>query len=819
MGILGKIKTKAGNLKETKRRAAYAKYYKNLLIEDKVILYDSYFGRGMICNPYALFLELINNEDFQDYTHVWVIEDRYGNEPIMEQFQNNKNVFAIARHSDDHLRYLASAKYIITNVSLPFYYCKKEEQVYVNTWHGTPIKSLGFDMPDAPVTISNVLRNFLSTDYIISANPFLTSVFLDKYKLDGLYEGTIIEEGYPRNDRLFHTDKAEIISNLQKYGIDIDSKKEIILYAPTWKGNDYNRPEIDVNEYIDFKRTVESMIDTDRYQILLKPHQVVYKELKKSGRMNDSLIPAFIDTNELLSITDILISDYSSIFYDYLVTDKPVIFYIPDLEKYKNERGLYLEPEALPGPCFTKLSEIGNVINNLNEFIIKYRSSYEAAKYFACPKDDGNVAKRIIDVIFYHKTSDEKGTPYQLITCANKKKKLLFFGGGLRMNGISTALRTMLDYIDYDKYDVTVYAGNLKFEDSKEMICTFNKNARIFARVSYTPATWGETLRNDFLRVFGFNAPFIKYIYPKAMYDREFVRCFGESHFDTVIDYSGYGSFYSILLLSSPDSKKLIWQHNDLLTEKNKKINGKKPHNRELRVVFSAYPFFDKIVGCSEATMQVNLEKIGYSELKEKCCFVRNAANFDRVIAGAKESFTRETASDAGVPELLDSNLTSFVNMGRLSPEKNQAALIYAFARLHKDYPNTRLYIIGDGALMGELKAIIHSLKLEGKVIMTGNLDNPFMLMKECDCFILPSLHEGQPVSLLEARLLGLPIIMSDFSSAKSSLFENGQLVIGNTVDEIYGGLVSFMKGEVPTCNFDYKDYNQVTIGQFEDII
>ena len=159
MGILGKIKTKAGNLKETKRRAAYAKYYKNLLIEDKVILYDSYFGRGMICNPYALFLELINNKDFQDYTHVWVIEDRYGNEPIMEQFQNNKNVFAIARHSDDHLRYLASAKYIITNVSLPFYYCKKEGQVYVNTWHGTPIKSLGFDMPDAPVTISNVLRD------------------------------------------------------------------------------------------------------------------------------------------------------------------------------------------------------------------------------------------------------------------------------------------------------------------------------------------------------------------------------------------------------------------------------------------------------------------------------------------------------------------------------------------------------------------------------------------------------------------------------------------------------------------------------------
>lgn len=66
------------------------------------------------------------------------------------------------------------------------------------------------------------------------------------------------------------------------------------------------------------------------------------------------------------------------------------------------------------------------------------------------------------------------------------------------MNGISTALRTMLDFIDYDKYDVTVYAGNLKFADSKDMICTFNDNARIFARVSYTPATFGEQIRNDF---------------------------------------------------------------------------------------------------------------------------------------------------------------------------------------------------------------------------------------------------------------------------------------------------------------------------------
>ena len=217
--------------------------------------------------------------------------------------------------------------------------------------------------------------------------------------------------------------------------------------------------------------------------------------------------------------------------------------------------------------------------------------------------------------------------------------------------------------------------------------------------------------------------------------------------------------------------------------------------------------------------MKVNLEKIGYSELKDKCCFVRNAANFERVINGSKESYTAESANEAGFPDLLNKDLISFVNMGRLSPEKNQAALIKAFAKAYDANKNLRLYIIGDGALMGELKGLVHSLNLDGKVILTGNLDNPFMLMKDCSCFILPSLHEGQPVSLLEARLLKLPIIMSNFSSAASSLFGNGQLVIGNSVDDIYNGLIAFINNEVPTCEFEYADYNNITIKQFEDII
>ncbi len=820
MHIIHKLKSKAGNLKETYRRTKYARYYKHLDIEQNTILYDSYFGRGMICNPYAFFQTLINHEDFKNYTHVWVLEDRVGNEPAMQPFLADKNVKIVRRHSDEHLRFLASAGYIITNVSLPFYYCKKPGQIYVNTWHGTPVKSLGYDIPGSAATISNVLRNFLSADYMISSSPFLTSIYLDKYKLKGIYEGKIIEEGYPRNDRLFNAEKQAVTELLERYNIHLNPNKKIILYAPTWKGDDYYHPQAYVEDYIQFKNTLETFIDTDQYQILLKPHQVVYKALQKSGQLDNSLIPAFVDTNELLSITDILISDYSSIFFDFLASKKPIIFYIPDLEEYKNYRGLYMEPENLPGPALTSLKDVGDSINNLEKTMLLCQDKYQKAKAFACPYDDGRVTERLIDIIFKNRTEDASGRKYNIITCDNSaKKKLLFFGGGLRMNGISTALRTMLDYIDYDKYDVTVFAGNLKFSDSREMICTFHKNARVFSRIAFTPATFTEQIRNDFLRVFGFHFPFMKYLYPKKMYDREFMRCFGESHFDTVIDYSGYGSFYSILLLSDGGAKKLIWQHNDLMTEKHKVVNHKKPHSRELRVVFSTYPFYDKIVGCSKATMEINLKKIGYDNLKSKCCYVQNTADFTRVLEGAKHSFLPEECSAAGFPDLFNKSLTSFVNMGRLSPEKNQAALIKAFARLYKENQNTRLYIIGNGALMDELKALVATLKLEGKVILTGNMDNPFMLMKECSCFVLPSLHEGQPVSILEARLLKLPIIMSDFSSAPSSMMENGQLVIGHTVSDIYNGLVSFLNGEVPVCEFHYTNYNETAMKQLEAIV
>ena len=121
--------------------------------------------------------------------------------------------------------------------------------------------------------------------------------------------------------------------------------------------------------------------------------------------------------------------------------------------------------------------------------------------------------------------------------------------------------------------------------------------------------------------------------------------------------------------------------------------------------------------------------------------------------------------------------------------------------------------------LREQVEGEIARLNLKDKVILTGNLINPFTLMKNCKCFILPSIYEGQPMVLLEARIVGLPIIVSDFSSVKDSLMENGQYLINSSEESILGGLRAFSEGKVPKCNFDPKQYNREAVEEFENAI
>ena len=258
---------------------------------------------------------------------------------MLDQYQNDKRVRFVLFGSDEYVEALASCKYLINNVTFPQYFIKREGQIYINTWHGTPLKSMGYDMVEGNSGSANTVRNFLHADYLLSANEVMTKMYLKSYKLEGILPGKVIEEGYPRNDFLLNTKREEEIRLLRSYGISVEDDKEIILFAPTWRESENGAAQVNPEELLDVKKLLEEKIDTSKYQILIKPHQFVYKQLKDLEEYKGLLVPATLDANQIMSAVDILISDYSSIFWIiWLWTDRFYsIFQILTVTKKKED--------------------------------------------------------------------------------------------------------------------------------------------------------------------------------------------------------------------------------------------------------------------------------------------------------------------------------------------------------------------------------------------------------------------------------------------------------------------------------------------------
>lgn len=800
-----------------RQRTRYAYYYKYLSLKNNTVLYESFYGRGMLCNPYALFLELLNNPQYKHLRHIWVLDNMANHKTLIEAYSEYKNVVFVQYQSRQYLKYLCSAKYLINNSTFPTYFTKKEGQIYINTWHGIPLKSLGYDMPNSKIEVSNTMRNFMHTDYLISANKFLTQIYNTAYKLKTIYPGKILEEGYPRLDLLFRFSKSDVVEKLKNYGVNINPTKKVILYAPTWRGASFKEADADVTSFFTFKKELEKNINTEKYQIFIKVHQRVY-ELSKEKLCYDYFIPATIDANEILSITDILISDFSSIFFDFLATKKPILFYIQNLEDYKKERGIYMETNKLPGPNTDSLTVLGDWISRIDEIYMEYKDKYEDMGCWSNAISSGQVSGKIIDIVF---AKNETG--YNIATQTMNKKKILFSRGEMRVNGISFSLLNLLNFIDYDNYDISVMVSSIKNPEQEELVNRIDKNVRIFYRNSTNNFTFGEHIQQMYRNRFGYK----KIFYP--MYRREFLRSYGEVGFDYILDFDGYNSFFSLIILQDDKARKGIWQHSDMLAEQQLRFPW-------LENIFKLYKYYDLVISCSYEIMLVNRKNL----IKRYCAYdqfkyIKNFIDAKRVIEGSKENVIRvyngqtflavneETTNGCIntklIPycsETVKDKIYRFVTVGRLSPEKNHTNLIAGFNKLYKDNPNVYLYILGDGPLKKKLVQQIKRLNLDNHVILTGNVKNPFAILKHCDCFILPSLHEGQPVVINEARVMHMPIIVSNFSSVKGALMDNGQLIINTDEESIYNGLTAFINHEVPSdyC-FDADQYNQEAYQEF----
>lgn len=826
--VWSQIHTYAGQAKV----AEYARCRKRSRVDDHTILYESFWGKGIIDNPYAIFSYLLASPEYAEYEHIWAVNDFEANASVIAKYAVYDNVSFVQVGTAEYFVALSSAKYLFNNCTFPGYFVKKPTQVYVNTWHGTPLKAMAYEMPNGNFETANTERNFLMSDYLLAANAVMSDMYLYSYKLRDILPGGVVEEGYPRNDLLVHTSREDVKGKLRYFGIELDDTKKTILYAPTWRGGTPSKTVVDPAGLLVVKQKLEETLGTQGYQVLIKPHHLVYEALKDNDEYKGFMVPTMLDTNEVLTITDVLISDYSSIFFDFLILDRPILFYIPDADRYASNRGIKVPLDELPGPYTADLSELAMFVRDLDAVKVRYAQNYETLKRRIVARDDGRVSERISRLVFQGDTSE------LTIHCGvHEKKRLLLSLGAVLNTGITHSFVSILNLIDYDEWDVTAYVsapGN-KEEMLRIINEEINPNVRVLVRADGITNTPRERIRRELVQAHGLNEDHWKKIYPYKVAKLEFKRAFGDASFDYIVDFMGYGSFLPIVLLQGEAKKKSIWLHNDIHADMNKVVNGVKKNYETLQFAVSLYPHFDRLVSCSGSVETVNRKNFGTDETNGKFTHAKNTINtlrFDYCMRDAEvfcidgkeymisTPFEGERSClDVTYIELPDTTYTNFVAVGRFSTEKNHERLIRAFARYVKEYPRSRLYLIGSGPLEDQIKALINKLKLQDRVVLTGWLTNPYAIMRRCDCFVFPSLHEGQGIVMFEARMCGLPIIVSDIPAVQDSLLPNGQLVIKPTIQGILEGLQAFSRGEVPVCDFNVDVYNREAYQEFVDAI
>lgn len=815
--------------KRVRQNSLYFHYVKTKSVVENSFLFESYHAVNLTGNVYAIFKELIRQNHSGKF--YWVTLDV--NDPMIPFIKKmHKDTKFVKYESREYYKLLASCKFLINDTSFMPYFVKKAGQIYINTWHGTPLKTLGLDIKNASLSAhKNIQRNLLHTDLLLMPNTFTAEKLLKSHQLDGIYKGDISVTGNARVDAIFGDDTVF----REKY--DLPKNKKIILFAPTWKKDLNETTDEDIQLLVDQVETIQKSIG-DGYKVFLKAHYFIYDKFVELG-YGDRIIPNWVDTNELLSCVDKLITDYSSIFFDFLPLKRPIYFYIPDKDSYDRTRGFYLPINEIPGFLSESLDEIIEKLQMDNdEYLLEHKDKIDNFLNSFCYLDDGQAAKRSVEAIL------EKGNERKEKTSNSDKKIILAYGGGFYNNGITNSLINLSTFIDYEKYELIILESDRMSNEKENNLKKLDPRCKVIYRFSYSFRTLRDTYNQNMFYRQGYDSKFINLKKLKEQFVFEFKRVMGNITPDIVIDFGGYNKTFTSLLAFSDSPKKIMFLHNIMLEEFNKQVKGKYKHRWNLKIIFSTYRLFDKIISVSESACEQNrhdlkrfvsddskfdyinnlingkeiLEKKDvYKKINDGKMILSSIDNTYRVPFEEKVNLFGIQTISALVPP--NPNNINFINVARLSPEKNQKTLIKAFARLYKENKNVRLMLVGDGPLLNEITSLILEYGLTDVVTLYGFVDNPIPIVNMADCFVFSSNYEGQGIALIEGMILGKHVIGTNVSGIKSVLKDYPDSLVENSVDGLYKGMKNFIDGKLPASSFDYVQYNKETMQKFYSIV
>jgi CDP-glycerol glycerophosphotransferase len=337
------------------------------------VFFESFYGRNASCNPLAIDRAIARQRpDVQRY---WSVADA--------SVQVPEGATAIIDGSAEWWRIRGSARLLVVNDWLRKRYKKRKHQTVLQTWHGTMLKKLALSRSKHGLRAAvATVRESRRWDILLAQNPYSHRMFRRAYA----YLGRVWEEGYPRDDVLADGDASVVRTRL-----GIPAGATVLLYAPTWRDD---RP--DHVDHLDVASLAREL--GPDYVTLIRGHSRTLlpgEDVRAPGVID---VTGYPDVSELFLAADMLITDYSSVMFDFTVTGKPVFFFTPDLEHYRQKlRGFYFDllPVA-PGPVASTPDELVRLVRDPDASGAEYAERYAAWRRRFNPRDDGHAADRVV---------------------------------------------------------------------------------------------------------------------------------------------------------------------------------------------------------------------------------------------------------------------------------------------------------------------------------------------------------------------------------------------------------------------------------------
>lgn len=447
---------------------------------------------------------------------------------------------------------MGTSKFLFTDVTLITSYIKRKGQVITQTWHGTPLKKLGFDYISDVTWTTDQKRAFAIANYCLFPNQFTMDCIVKSYRLKNVVQGTFLISGYPRNS-IFYEKNIEKDLRLK---LHLENKK-IFVYMPTWRGSLENRgSKMQRSSFFnDLLKDIDYRLRDDQI-LYAKLHRLDNAEIDYTEFKHIKKFPDDYECYEFLAIADCLITDYSSVMFDFLNTRKKIILFTYDKRDYLIKQGTYFNIDELPFPQVESVKELIAELNKSKD----YDDTYVYEKF--CEYDKKEATELLCRHIINKEPCCREITPV-----CNKSPNILLYNENFYSNWITPKFMYFLDTLELDKNNYFISFLSCSLQYKPEYLQCVPQNVNLIGIDSYKETSYYTTMLERILfalynrKIMHCNFIIIKL---KQLFQREFNRQYFDIKFDKIIRFGGTDIDSLRLFMFSDVANKILVEYPDI---------------------------------------------------------------------------------------------------------------------------------------------------------------------------------------------------------------------------------------------------------------